>query len=545
MISEFGELSIERQIGQLFMVGFTGTEPTPEIVEMIQRWHIGGVILFSRNCRDARQVSRLTHDLQRIARDAGHPAPLLIATDQENGLVRRLGASMTNFPGAMALGATRDAALTQAVAEATGQELRALGVNMNLAPDADVNSNPANPVIGVRSFGEDPQLVARLVAAAVIGQRAAGVASVLKHFPGHGDTAVDSHLGLPTVPYALKRLERVELAPFRAGVAAGAESVMLAHLRLPELAPDDIAASLSPVIVRLLRDALGFSGVIMTDCLEMDAIAKTVGVERGSEMALRAGVDIVLISHHIEPQRAAIALARAAVASGGLSADAIRGSAARVLDLKTRLGSWDALPTPVASASVSSDAHQRLSAEAYARSTTLVRDDAALLPIGLTSGAQILVIAQPPASVTKAVDTVYDHEDLVAAIRARQPHARDICLSADASAEEVATTVRKAQECELVIVATINAHLDPTQRDLMRRLIATGQPLIGIAVCNPYDLGLFPELRTALATYDYIQPALRAAADALFGAFTPEGRLPVSLPGDLPGSDAAFGPERR
>ncbi|HEY7849193.1 MAG TPA: glycoside hydrolase family 3 N-terminal domain-containing protein, partial [Ktedonobacterales bacterium] len=192
MSSGIGAMTREQQIGQLFMAGFTGVEPTPEIVELIQRWQVGGVILFTRNCRDAQQVSRLTHDLQTLAREAGHPAPLLIATDQENGLVRRLGESITNFPGAMALGATDDQALTQAVAEATGQELRTLGITMNLAPDADINSNPANPVIGVRSFGEDPQLVARLSAAAVRGYRAAGVVCSLKHFPGHGDTAVDS-----------------------------------------------------------------------------------------------------------------------------------------------------------------------------------------------------------------------------------------------------------------------------------------------------------------------------------------------------------------
>ncbi|HEY7848509.1 MAG TPA: glycoside hydrolase family 3 N-terminal domain-containing protein, partial [Ktedonobacterales bacterium] len=515
---------------QLFMAGFTGVEPTPEIVELIQRWQVGGVILFTRNCRDAQQVSRLTHDLQTLAREAGHPAPLLIATDQENGLVRRLGESITNFPGAMALGATGDEALTQAVAEATGQELRALGITMNLAPDADINSNPANPVIGVRSFGEDPQLVARLSVAAVRGYRAAGVVCSLKHFPGHGDTAVDSHLGLPTIPHTLERLERVELVPFRAGIAAGAQSVMLAHLRLLALAPDDAAASVSPVVVRLLRDALGFAGVVITDCLEMDAIAQTVGVERGAELAVRAGADIVLISHHIAPQRGAVERVRAAVASGALAAATIGEAAERVLHLKARLGGWDALPAPVNVATASVAAHQRLSDDAYVRSTTLVRDGAHLLPLRLPPDAQVLVIAQPPASVTKAVDTVYQHDDLVGAIRARHANTRGVCLASDASDDDLASLLRAAEASDLLIMATINAHLDPPQARLMRRLIASGRPVIGVAACNPYDLAAFPALQTALATYEYTQPALRAAVGALFGDFTPSGRLPVSLP---------------
>jgi beta-N-acetylhexosaminidase len=455
---------------------------------------------------------------------------LLIALDQENGLVRRLGESITNFPGAMALGATGDEEVTQAVAEATGQELRALGVNMNLAPDADVNNNPANPVIGVRSFGEDPQLVARLTAAAVRGYRAAGVVSDLKHFPGHGDTAVDSHLGLPTVPHTRERLERVELPPFRAGIAAGADTVMLAHLRLPNLAPDDDApASVSPAVVRLLRESLGFSGVILTDCLEMDAIANTLGVERGATLALHAGADIILISHHIAPQRGAIERARAAVASGELAEDTIRQAAERVLRLKARTLAWDALPAPVSVATVSSDAHQRLRDRAYARTVTLVRDDAHLLPLRLPADAPMLVIAQPPASVTKAVDTVYQHAFLVDAIRARHANTRDVCLGSDATEDDSAALLRAAQAAALLIVVTINAHLDPRQSDLMRRLIATGRPTIAIAACNPYDLADASAAPTALATYEYTQPALAAVTSVLFGELAPQGRLPVSL----------------
>ena len=212
-----------------------------------------------------------------IAKKAGHRYPLLIAIDQENGIVQRLGQAATIFPGNMALGAIDLEEITFQVALATGQELKALGINMNLAPVVDVNNNPANPVIGVRSFGEDPQQVARLGAAMVKGYHAAGILSCLKHFPGHGDTAIDSHLALPTIPYGLERLEALELVPFRSGIKAGADSVMIAHVAYPAMARRDmLPATLSPAIVKgLLREKLGFNGAILSDCMEMKAISDT------------------------------------------------------------------------------------------------------------------------------------------------------------------------------------------------------------------------------------------------------------------------------
>jgi len=225
-------MMLEEQIGQLLMVGFWGITPSQEIIDLIQRHHVGNIILFSRNIRDTQQVLELTKNLQKIAKEAGQRYPLLIGIDQENGIVQRLGEAATILPGNMALGAIGSEEISYMVAQATGNELKALGINMNLAPVVDVNNNPANPVIGVRSFGEDSQQVARLGAAMVKGYRAAGILSCIKHFPGHGDTAVDSHLALPVIPYTLQRLEALELVPFRRGIEAGAESVMIDTCRL-------------------------------------------------------------------------------------------------------------------------------------------------------------------------------------------------------------------------------------------------------------------------------------------------------------------------
>src|SRR5215470_15002556 len=322
----------EEQAGQVLMAGFWGSTPSQEIIDLIQRYHVGNIILFSRNVRDARQVFELTRSLQQIAKEAGQRYPLFIAIDQENGIVQRLGEAATILPGNMALGAIGSEEIAYEVARATGRELKTLGINMNLAPVVDVNNNPANPVIGVRSFGEDPQQVARLGAAMVKGYQAAGIISCLKHFPGHGDTAVDSHLALPTIPHTLERLETLELVPFRQGIEAGAESVMIAHVSFPALTQRDaLPATLSPAIIRgLLRKRLGFNGMILSDCMEMKAISETFGTERAAVMALQAGIDLVLVSHHYARQRESIE----ALLAGELSSQAAQQAAERVLKLK-------------------------------------------------------------------------------------------------------------------------------------------------------------------------------------------------------------------
>src|SRR5205085_724853 len=290
-------------------------------IALSSRYHVGNVLLFSRNVREAGRVLERAASLQAIAREGGQRYPLFIAIDQENGIVQRLGEAATIFPGNMALGAIGSDEIAYKVALATGRELQALGINMNLAPVVDVNNNPANPVIGVRSFGEDAQQVARLGAAMVKGYSAAGILSCLKHFPGHGDTAIDSHLALPTIPYPLERLEALELVPFRSGIEAGAESVMIAHVSFPALTRQDtLPATLSSAIVQgLLHEQFAFNGIILSDCMEMKAISETFGTERAAVMALQAGIDLVLVSHHYAQQRGSIEEIQEAIQSGELS----------------------------------------------------------------------------------------------------------------------------------------------------------------------------------------------------------------------------------
>ncbi len=525
-------MTLDELIGQLFVVGFNGVSPSPEIVDLIQNHHVGGIILFGRNVRNAEQLLALTGELQAIAKAAGHQHPLLISTDQENGVVRRLGPGTTIFPGAMGLGAIGSEQMAHDVAFATGRELRALGVNMNLAPVADVNNNPDNPVIGVRSFGADPELVARLAAAAVRGYGEAGVMTSLKHFPGHGDTSVDSHLDLPVVPHSAERLEQVELPPFKAGIAAGVDSVMLAHVYFPALMPaEKLPATISPVIIEgLLRETLGFEGVIVSDCLEMRAISDTVGTERGAVMALRAGIDVVLISHTYGPQRRAVEAVRSAISGGDLAAERVRQAAERVLRLKSRYLSWE-VSAPVVPEWVGGSAHQQLSAAACDALVTLVRNDDGLLPLRPRPPERLLVLYPDRASLTLAADTRYPERFLAETVRRRHPGVDAMSFPLSPSDEEREDIMSRAKRVDLILMATMNAHLRPEQAELMKLLLRSGKRVIGIAARNPYDLLAFPHLDTYVAAYEYTPSAMEAAVRLLFGEIQPRGHLPVSLPG--------------
>lgn len=527
-------LPLDDAIGQCVMVGFHGTQPSRHIVELIERERVGGVILFARNITDARQVAEMTAALQAVARAAGHLAPLLIAIDQENGLVERLGPAAIPLPGNMALGAVDDEDATERVAEMTGRGLRAQGINLNLAPVADVNNNPANPAIGVRSFGDDPEAVGRHVAAAVRGYRRAGVASTLKHFPGHGDTTTDSHIGLPVILHDVARLRAVELIPFQRCIAAGAPVVMTAHLALPALtdSPAQPATIAPEVVTGLLREELGFGGLIMTDCLEMAGLAKTIGTVRGTVDALRAGHDLALISHSHRQQLAALRAVRAAIHDGTLDAERIAASARRVLRLKRQVSAWDQHATM--SPAQLEAAHRTLSDEIYARSTTLIRDRQGLLPLRRDAAHRIAVVGYTEGKLCPPVDRVYSLDALTALVREQWDAecVDEVIVEPGQSHEDCERIRRQIAAADIVLLATLNAHLDAAQCAALRTVLyegAGGERTIGIAVGNPYDAAALPEIGTYLATYEYTPPALCAAVEVLFGERRASGRLPVSV----------------
>ncbi|HEX9050828.1 MAG TPA: beta-N-acetylhexosaminidase [Anaeromyxobacter sp.] len=321
-------MSLDRDVAGLFCVGFHGTAPSPEVLELVRRG-VHGVVLFGRNVEDAEQVAALVAALKRAA-----GRPLLVSVDQEGGRVARLRAAQgfTELPPMRALGEAGDEDLARAAGALLGTELRAVGIDQDYAPVVDVDTNPANPVIGDRAFSRDPEAVGRLGAALARGLQSAGVAACAKHFPGHGDTSQDSHLDLPHLPHALERLERVELAPFRALARAGVASVMTAHVVFDALDPAR-PATLSPAVMRLLRERVGFEGCAISDDLEMKAVAEHFPLEQAAPGAVLAGVDALLVCHRAEVQHRAIDLVRAALERGEIAAGRLAEARERIARL--------------------------------------------------------------------------------------------------------------------------------------------------------------------------------------------------------------------
>lgn len=350
-------MTLKEKLGQLMMAGFEGTRLSKAITRLVTGARVGGVILFRRNVVDPAQVLSLTRALQRKA----PRAPLFIAVDQEGGRVSRLPPPFTQFPAAALLGRRKSVSLTYAVGEAMGRELAAVGINMNMAPVLDVNTNPDNPIIGDRAFGDRPIAVEEHGLALMVGLQDRRVIACAKHFPGHGATAADSHLELPEVTASLRELERIHLRPFEHAVANRLAAVMTAHVRYPALDPRMPATLSKKILTTLLRDAMGFDGLVITDALEMKAIADRYDAAEAALNAFRAGADVLLFCENPDAPLDAIDALSAAVKRGRLSESRVDQSLNRVLRLKERflLGNRPPAKTAVP-AVVGCDVHRRL-----------------------------------------------------------------------------------------------------------------------------------------------------------------------------------------
>jgi beta-N-acetylhexosaminidase len=414
-----------------------------------------------------------------------------------------------------------------------GRELAAIGINVDYAPSCDVNVNPHNPVIGARSFGQDPQAVARLGAAMLEGIQSAGVAAVAKHFPGHGDTASDSHHGLPQVPHSRDRLDRVELPPFQAAVRAGVRMVMTAHLGLPSLTGrTDLPATLSPEIVTgLLRETMGFQGVVVTDAMDMHAIRQGEGLGEDAVRAIAAGCDLLLLTQDPSTHTRVSASLQAAVRGGRLSPGQVMASAGRVLDLKRWLAGQAARPDLSV---VGCSEHRAVADEIARRSITLVRDETGLLPLRMEEGEPLVVIQPRPQNLTPADTSQHVTPTLARALRAFHQPVEEIIVPHAPDERDIAAVLERVRPARLAIVGTINASSQPGQAALVQAVLQTGTPTLVVALRIPYDLAAFPEAPAYLCTYSLLDPSMQALARILFGQDRPSGRLPVNIPGLYP-----------
>lgn len=523
------EMSLQEKIGQMILCGFQGTEPSEELEVLIAEYHIGGVIYFARNVANTKQVAELSSSLQGIAERSG-TVPLWISIDQEGGMVARITEGVALMPGSMAL-AAGDAGPEAAYEAAliSGKELRALGINLNFAPDLDVNNNPDNPVIGVRSFGESPELVAKYGSQAVRGFQEANVVATAKHFPGHGDTNVDSHLDLPTITHGEERIRAVELVPFIKAIDGGVDAIMSSHIYFPALESQKLPVTLSKtVLTGLLREELGYEGVIMTDCMEMHAISEHYGTVAAAVMAVEAGADLVLISHRRDLQIGAIAAIEQAVREGRVAEAQIDASVERLLALKVRRG-VDVQPSDAAE--VGTAAHCAVAKRLSEASITLVKDEQRLLPLKRVRTLAVTVAA----AVSSGVDEAYAGiASLGAALAEHGLDVLDRVLPLAEVNELRAAVLADAQAAEQIVIGTYNARFHPAQVALVRELQALGKPLVVVALRVPYDLLEFPDVSTFVAAYESRPLALQSTAQSLLGILTPQGRLPVALGADYP-----------
>jgi beta-N-acetylhexosaminidase len=530
-------MSLEEKVGQLFTVYAYGrtvdttdaadvaknqeTHGVNNAAELIAAYKVGGIIYFtwSNNVANPAQITGLSNGLQ-AASTADGGEPLLIATDQEHGLVVRITAPATQLPGAMALGATHDTGAAYDAAVISGAELRAMGLNTNFAPDADVNVNPANPVIGVRSFGSDAAHVAAFAAAQVEGYQARGdLAATVKHFPGHGDTEDDSHTDLPQIDHTYEEWQEVDAPPFRAAIDAGVGAIMSAHIQFPALDPTLTPATLSkPILTGLLREELGYDGVIVTDSLAMEGVREGYGDDRIPVLALLAGIDMLLMPVDLDLAYNAVL---AAVANGELTEARIDESVTRILGLKYRLGLYDdpyADPDEVANI-VGIAPHLEAAQALSDRTTTLVTNDGTL-PIPVDGGSVL---------VTGWGETT---TNLLTAEFTKRGFAPTRVVTGIAPTQaQIDAAVAAAAGKGFIVVSTNGVADNPTQADLVKALAATGVPVIALGVKNPYDIAhLGDDVNAYLATYSYAADGLESAVAVVLGHLAPQGRLPVDIP---------------
>jgi beta-N-acetylhexosaminidase len=554
------KMSIREKLGQMLVPSLestfisTDSEAFDALAKSIREDHVGGFHVFGGSQPAPAVLLNPTYSTVTLGQPLAAAStlnrlqqlsdvPLLNTADFETGVGFRI-AGATTFPRSMAFGAAGDERLAFEAGRVTGEEARALGIRVNFAPVVDVNNNPRNPVINTRSFGEDPKQVSRLASAYVRGLQQTGVMATLKHFPGHGDTDVDSHLGLPVITESRPRLDAIEFPPFEAGISAGAGAVMTAHIEMPALDPTpDTPTTLSrPIVTGVLRNELRFGGLIYTDSMQMAGVTAMYSAGEAAVRAVEAGNDVVL---HSPDEGAALDALVAAVQSGRIQAAQVDASVERILRAKaaaglnkTRLVDLDAIPNVVGTR-----ANQAIADEVSRKSITLIKDERNQVPLKVPANAQVLylsVLDYPSGWGIGAPSRTFLPE-----LRKRWPNVTAIELSDRSTPAEIDLVRAMAPRFDAIVVsvfvraASASGRLDlatPLQQllqSIARQAAGPGRPMITTFFGNPYVATFLPELPAMLLTYDFYDRAELSAVKAIAGEAPIGGRLPIALPGML------------
>lgn len=513
------EMSLKEKIGQLIVAGFGGTSLSEAEIAHFKKYHIGNFIYFARNVTSKKSTLKLSESLHALCLE-NQGVPAFITVDQEGGMVTRIFDGASFFPGNMAMAATNEVANVYQEGKYMAQELLNLGINFNLAPVLDVNNNSKNPVIGVRSYGDDAQKVSEFGCQYIKGLQEHGVIATAKHFPGHGDTAVDSHFGLPVISHDRARLEAVELVPFKAAIESGIEAIMTTHIKFSQLTTDDLPATLSPTILTgILREQLKFDGIIMTDCMEMKAIADNYGTAEGALQSIIAGADLVCISHSASLQAKACELIYEAVLDGTLSEERINESITRILTLKKKY--------PVQQLNVLSDEmiekHQAFARQMSRDSLTLMKGH-----VNLSKG-KTLILSPVPLSLNAADDTL--KLDSFAHCLATELEADYEIFDLKLGSEQIKALVEKSKTYDQLIVGTYNVSMFLNQAELVNELLKVKADLIAVALRNPYDLEFYQDVNYFIACYEYTTLSVQSLVKALKDGEVLSGVCPVKVLG--------------
>jgi beta-N-acetylhexosaminidase len=494
--------------GAVLCVGFPGDAASDEVVAALRELSPGGIVLFARNIVSLEQVRKLVTDLR-----AALGQEFFVAIDQEGGRVVRFRGAAP-LPSAMAVAAAGDAGLAERLAAGIAGELRALVVDVDFAPVADLALVAESTVVGTRAYSDDAATAAEFVAATVSGLRRGGVEATLKHFPGHGASAVDSHLALPVVGADMATLRARELVPFAAGLRAGARAVMLGHILVPALDADR-PASLSPKAIELLREEFGFDGAVVTDCLQMDAVANEIGTVSAAVLAMRAGADVLTISHDLSVARAARDAIVAAAERGELDRRRLEAAAVAALALRCER------PAVVGHADLPA-----VAAEIARRAITLVRGD----PV-LPSYRAVNVISFEGNLGDGVAAEVELGASLHLALRRRRFQAESLRVASNPDDEmiENLVTLIDAQATRSLVILMRRAYLRPQQAKAIERLLDRARDAVLISAAEPFDAAHFSAARNVLCAYGDDEATLEALAEVLAGRLAPSGRLPVRL----------------
>jgi len=509
--------------GQSMMLRFEGSVFTDDAKRAFRQIRPCGVIFFADNITSREQVHALTADLQREARSLGMP-PLLIAADQEGGIVSRLPPDMVTVPGAMALTAQGNLADTETCARITGRQLRDAGINVNFAPVVDVNNNIRNPVIRTRSFGDTVETVIDGALATMRGLTGARVMATVKHFPGHGDTGVDSHLGLPVIDHPLSRLHEIELAPFKAAIAAGVRAVMTSHIVFPVL--DEHPATLSePILTGLLRGELGFDGLIVTDSLSMDAIVLRYGLEDSSIRCKAAGVDILESNEALDKQLIRHRALTAAIEDGTLPRESFERTVQRLEEARHACG-MDELTPPLEPA----PGEWRAEATRIAASTVAVAGVDPFQPVAASE--RVLIVDFQRLRSSEAEDPFNRGGIIRDGVARLLPGTRVVTIGHTPTDESIRSALDASRKVNTIILLTRDAADFPYQVEIGRRVneeAGSGARIVHVALRGPYDSGCFGSVSDTLLTFGDPAVTLHALIDVLAGKTSPTAGIPVQL----------------